>query len=152
MQDDGQPQPGSVWPMPQFHFVLTVEDTSMVFQEASGLDIETEVLEYRAGNSPVFSKIKMPGLQKTANVTLKKGLVAQHSALFDWFNEIKLNTITRKSVTITLRDGNDAITMAWTLHNAFPVKVTAADFDAMRNEFAVENVEIAHEGLTITNT
>ena len=40
----------------------------------SGLESEAQVIEYRAGNSAIFSTIKMPGLKKVGNVTMKKGI------------------------------------------------------------------------------
>ena len=46
------------------------------------------VIEYRHGNSPVFSNIKMPGLKKTSNVSLKKGVFKADNRLFDWFNKM----------------------------------------------------------------
>lgn len=41
--------------------------------------------------------------------------------------------------------------MVWTLTNAWPTKITGTDLKADANEVAIENIEIAHEGLTITN-
>jgi hypothetical protein len=34
---------------------------------------ETALIEYRHGASPDFSKIKMPGMTKFSNITLKRG-------------------------------------------------------------------------------
>ena len=65
------------WPMPKFYFSVDIGDmTDLPFQEVSGLEVETEMIEYRHGNSPNHSKIKMPGLLKYADVTLKKGVFA----------------------------------------------------------------------------
>ena len=41
--------------------------------------------------------------------------------------------------------------MSWNLTNAFPTKITAADMKADSNEVAIETMEIAHEGLTISS-
>ena len=63
------------WPMPKFYFSVDIgEFTDLPFQEVSGLDIETEVIEYRHGNSPSHSAIKMPGMMKYSDITLKKGV------------------------------------------------------------------------------
>lgn len=151
MGDDGTSQTRSVWPKPKFHFVVTWDDVEMQFQEVSGLDAETQPVEYRSGNAPVFSKVKMPGLVKTGNITMKRGVFVKNSAIFDWFAEIKMNTIKRKALTISLMDERGSLTMVWQVHNAFPVKVTGTDLKADGNEIAVESIEIAHEGLTIAN-
>ncbi len=41
--------------------------------------------------------------------------------------------------------------MTWTLTNAWPIKVTSTDLKSDGNEVAVETIELAHEGLTISN-
>lgn len=151
MAEDGSAQSASIWPLPKFHFQVKWDDTELAFQEVSGLDIETEPLEYRAGNNPVFSTSKMPGMIKTSNITMKKGVFAKDNAIFDWFNEIKMNTITRKAITISLLDEAQAPTMVWKVQNAFPVKVQGTDLKAEGNEVAVESIEIAHEGFVIEN-
>ena len=151
MSDDGSKQNQSVWPLPKFYFQVKWGDTELVFQEVSGLDVETEPLEYRAGNSPVFSKVKLPGTLKAGNITMKKGVFVKDNAFFDWFNDIKMNTIKRKSLTISLLDEHNAPTMIWKVKNAFPVKVQGTDLKAEGNEVAVESVEFAHEGLEIEN-
>ena len=141
----------NVWPLPKFHFQVEIEGTKVSFQEVSGLDIEAQIIEYRGGDSPDFSTIKMPGLKKVGNVTLKKGVFFKDNVFWIWFNEIKMNTIMRKTVTISLLDEAGAPTMIWTLKNAWPTKITGTDLKADGNEVAVETIEIAHEGLTINN-
>jgi len=151
MADDGSAQTQAIWPLPKFHFQVKWDDTELAFQEVSGLDIETQPLEYRAGNNPVFSTIKMPGMLKTGNITMKKGVFVKDNAIWDWFAEIKMNTITRKALTISLLDEEGAPTMVWKVQNAFPVKVSGTDLKAGGNEVAVESIEIAHEGFVIEN-
>ncbi len=80
---------------------------------------------------------------------MKKGVFAKDNAIFDWFAEIKMNTITRKELTIALLDETGKPTMVWRVQNAFPVKVTGTDLKAEGNEVAIETIEIAHEGFTI---
>jgi phage tail-like protein len=83
---------------------------------------------------------------------MKKGVYKGDNKFWDWFNEIKMNTIKRKPVTISLLDETGAPTMVWTLLNAFPIKITSTDLKAEGNEVAIETIEIAHEGLTIANS
>lgn len=151
MADDGSAQSTSVWPLPKFHFQVKWDDTEMAFQEVSGLDMESQAIEYRAGNSPTFSTVEMPDLKKFSNITMKKGVFKSDNTLFDWFNEIQMNVITRKTLTISLLDEKHEPTMVWKVQNAFPVKVTGTDLKAEGNEVAVESIEIAHEGLLIEN-
>lgn len=141
-----------VWPLPKFYFLVKIADQEVPFQEVSGLDLEAQVIEYRHGNSPEFSTIKMPGIKKSSNVTLKKGVFKGDNSFWDWFNQIKLNTIGRKSVLISLLDEGGNPAMTWTLKNAWPTKITGTDMKADGNEVAVETIEVAHEGITIANS
>jgi phage tail-like protein len=141
------------WPLPKFYFNVTGlnnSTTPVPFQEVSGLDTENTAIEYRHGDSKSFYPIKMPGLGKVGNVTMKKGIFAKDSALFDWFNKIKLNTIERSTIVISLLDETDKPAMTWTLQNSFPVKVTGTDLKSQGNEVAVESIEIAFETMTVT--
>ena len=151
MADDGSAQSTTVWPIPKFYFQVKWDSEEMSFQEVSGLDIEAQPIEYRHGDSADFSMISMPGLKKSGNVTMKKGVFKSDNKFWDWFNQIKLNTIKRVPVTISLLDETKAPTMVWTLANAWPTKITATDLKSDGNEVAIEAIEIAHEGLTIEN-
>jgi phage tail-like protein len=148
---DGSPQSTSEWPAPSFSFEVKWDSAVMHFQEVSGLDAETQPIEYRHGDSPQFSVIKMPGIKKFSDVTMKKGIVKSGHKVWDWFNEIKTNTIQRKSVTISLLDETGAPAMVWTLANAFPNRISGTDLKAQGNEVAVETIQFSHEGLTIAN-
>ena len=137
------------WPVPQFQFLVTIDGEEIPFQEVSGLEHETEVIEYKGGNSQSFSGFKMPGLAKVGNIILKKGLFSKDTALFDMYSKIQMNTITRSEINIRLLDENKNAIMTWKLQNAWPVKITATDLQADGNEVAVESVEIAYETLVI---
>lgn len=140
------------WPLPKFYFSVKIgARDAIAFQEVSGLNTETQVIEYRAGDSKVFSPIKMPGLIKTSSVTLKKGVCVKDNRFWDWFHQIKMNTIKRETVEISLLDEAGKPTMVWKLVNAFPTKITSTDLKSDGNEVAIETLEIAHEGLTIEN-
>lgn len=151
MAEDGSTQSANIWPLPKFYFKVEWDGKVMSFQEVSGLDIQSEEIKYRSGNSPVFSTIKMPGLVKFGNVTMKKGIYKSDNEFWNWFNKIKLNTILRSTIIISLLDEAGAPTMVWTLKNAWPTKITGTDLKSEGNEVAIETIEIAHEGLTIAN-
>lgn len=151
MADDGSKQSKTVWPMPKFYFSVTWGKQKMSFQEVSGLDMQSEEIKYRHGDNPVFSPIKMPGLKKYGNVTMKKGIFVSDNNFWVWFDKIKMNTIERVPVTIALLDEGGKSTMTWKLANAWPTKITGTDLKSEGNEVAVETIEIVHEGLTIEN-
>lgn len=151
MADDGSAQSQNIWPLPKFSFEVKWDAQVMSFQEVSGLSIETEEIKYRSGDSKSFGVIKMPGMTKYGNVTMKKGVYKGDNKFFAWFAEIKMNTVKRKPITISLLDESGKPTMVWTLLNAWPSKITGTDLKAEGNEVAIETIEIVHEGLTIAN-
>ena len=151
MADDGSAQSTATWPLVKFSFQVKWDDAEFIFQEVTGLSSETQVIEYRGGSSPVYSTVKMPGIQKFSNVTLKKGMFKGDKNLWDKYNLTKMNTYKRATITISLLDESQAVAMSWTLANAFPVKITVTDMKSDGNEVAVESLELAHEGLKIAS-
>lgn len=151
MADDGAKESKTIWPMPKFHFNVKWGAKVLSFQEVSGLDVETQIIEYRAGDSPIYSTVKMPGIAKYGNVTMKKGIYVSDNDFWDWHAKIKMNTIKREVVVISLLDETSKPTMVWTLKNAWPTKITSTDLKSDGNDTAIDTIEIAHEGLTIAN-
>ena len=143
----------AVWPLPKFRFVVDWGDQqqNIAFQEVSGLEAETQVIEYRHSNSPKFSTIKMPGIAKYGDVTMKRGVFVNDNSFWKWYDQIKMNTIKRQAVVIKLLDEKGGTTMKWTLENAWPTKITSTDLKSDGNEVAVDTIVVAHEGLTIEN-
>lgn len=139
------------WPLVKFAFQVKWDDAEFIFQEVSGLSSETQVIEYRGGNSKVFSTVKMPGIQKFSNVTLKKGMFKGDKNLWDRYNLLAMNTYKRATITISLLDEGNEVDMSWTLTNAFPVKITVTDMKTDDNEIAIECIELAHEGIKVLN-
>lgn len=140
------------WPLPKFYFSVNIDGRECSFQEVSGLETETQIIEYRAGDSKQFSTIKMPGIAKFGNVTLKKGIFINDNNFWTWYSAIKMNTIKRMTVVIKLLDETGNPTMTWTLQNAWPTKIQGTDLKSDGNEVAVETIELAHEGLVIANS
>ncbi len=151
MAEDGSQSSGMVAPLPKFCFQVTWGTQVMTFEEVSGLETPTQVVEYRHGDNAALSTLKMPGIQTVGNVTLKKGIALADSTLWDWYNRVKMNTIKRVPVTISLLDEAGQATMTWTLANAWPTKITGTDLKSDGNYVAIDSVQVVHEGLTISN-
>jgi phage tail-like protein len=139
------------YPVPKFHFQVEWGGSKIGFTEISGLDITTEVIEYRDGASPEYSKVKMPGQRKFSNITLKRGTFKGDNEFYSWFNTVNLNQIERRNLTVSLLNENHEPVVVWKVKNAWPTKVTPTDLKADGNEVAIESLELAHEGLTIQN-
>ncbi len=141
----------TTYPLVKYHFSVQWGGTRIGFTEVTGLDVETEVVEYREGSSPEFSKLKMPGMKKFSNITLKRGTFEMDNEFYQWWNTIKLNTIERRDITISLLNQEGEPVVTWNVKNAWPVKVQSTDLKADGSEVAIESIELAHEGLTINN-
>jgi phage tail-like protein len=139
------------YPLPKFHFQVEWGGSKIGFTEASGLDVEREVIEYRDGSSKEYSKLKMPGLTKYSNITLKRGTFGKDNDFYKWWEANKLETVERRSITISLLNEEHEPVVTWKAKNAWPAKVTPTDLKSDDNGVAIESIEIAHEGLTIEN-
>lgn len=137
------------YPLPSFHFHVEWGGLPTGFIEISGLGMESEVIEYREGNSPQDSAIKMPGIRKYSNVILKRGIVAKDNDFFNWMNSIQTGQVERRNVSISLLNENHEPIRVWKLRNAWPCKIQTSDLRAQGNEIAIETIELTHEGLSI---
>lgn len=156
---------GSAYPLTKMNFLVTVDTVAgtAAFSEVTGVEASVDVIEFRQGNSGSLAPVKMPGLVKHGNVTLKMGYIIS-SAFKTWVmecvSEIRAQ-IPRRNVTIELIDINSGaptqvVTSSqgarqWTLTNAWVTKYTAPDLDAKTSDVAIETVEIAYEELIIPN-
>ena len=141
----------ATYPLPKFHFRGEWGGSTIGFSEVSGLNIENKIIEYRDGASLEFSKIKMPGMREFSNITLKRGVFKGNNEFHGWLNTIALNQVERRDITISLLDENHEPTVVWKIKNAFPVKIQSTDLKADGSEVAIEQLDIAHEGLVIQN-
>ena len=139
----------ATYPLPKFHFQVQWGGERIGFTEVTGLDMQVEAIEYREGSSPEYSKVKMPGMHKFSNITLKRGSIAGDSDFYKWVNEISLTKVTRRDIVISLLNETHAPVMSWKAKQAFPVKLQASDLKADGNEVAIESIELAHEGLNL---
>ncbi|MFT3681159.1 MAG: phage tail protein [Ferruginibacter sp.] len=139
------------YPLPKFHFRVEWGGAKIGFSEVTGLSVETEVAEYRSSDSPEFHKIKMPGMQKFGNITMKRGIFQGDNEFFKWWKTVALNTIERRDVTISLLNENHEPVAVWKIKNAWPSKVQSTDLKSDDNGVAIETIELVHEGLVMQN-
>ncbi len=144
------------WPIAAFHFRVTIDSTQISFQEVSGLDHETDVIEYRHGDSEVFSKIKMAGLMKYPDLTCKKGVFKDDDRLLELLNKIyekeyySNNAESRKFILVELLDEVGDTMMTWNITRAFPIKLTGPTLNSQNSEVAIEEITFAYESITTT--
>ena len=137
------------YPLPKFHFLVQWGGSKGGFTEVTGLEVSNEAIEYREGSSPEYHKIKMPGMPKYSNITIKRGTFTGDKDFYVWMNDISLNKVERRDLTISLLNEDHEPVMTWKIKNAFPVKVQGSDLKSDGNEVAIETLEVAHEGLVV---
>ena len=145
--------PTKIYPIPKFHFEVDWGGTRIGFTEVSGLEAETEVIEYRDGANKLYHRMKQPGLTKYSNITLKRGVFKGDFEFFqEWqktffFQEV--NAKYRRDITIKLLDETHTAIITWNLANAWPCRVKWGTLNAIENEVLMEELEITHEGLSL---
>ncbi|MDO4731544.1 MAG: phage tail protein [Clostridia bacterium] len=138
-----------VQPYRNFNFSVVINgfsENTTGFSEVSGFDATFDVVEYREGNMEI-TPMKIPGLIKYGNITLKRG-ASDNTELYDWlyacFNEGKMEL---HDMDIYLFKPDATVAAQWHVKNAWPVKYAAPDFNASGSEIAYETIELAHEGI-----
>ena len=156
---------GSSYPLTKMNFLVTVDTIAgtAAFSEVTGIEATVDVIEFRQGNSGSLAPVKLPGLVKHGNVTLKMGYIIS-SPFKTWVMECvseMRGQPPRQNVTIELIDINagaptQVVTSSvgarqWTLTNAWVTHYTGPELDAANSDVAIESVEIAFEEMVIPN-
>jgi phage tail-like protein len=133
-------------PYKAFNFLVEIDAiTRAAFGEVSGLESETQVIEYRLGGESNTVR-KLPGLTKYSNIVLRRG-VTQDAELWNWRKSVVEGRVDRRNGSIVLLDDDRTAVVRWNFFNGWISKWHGPDLNATGNEVAIETIEIAHEGL-----
>jgi len=134
-------------PYQVFNFFIEIEGIiAGSFSECSGLQVETEIFEYREGGLNEYVH-HFAGPTKYPPLILKHGLT-QIFGLWSWHQDVVHNRIQRKNGTIYLLDKMHIPVMWWNFREGLPVKWTGPDLNAESGNVAFESIEIVHRGLS----
>jgi phage tail-like protein len=127
-----------------------VKICSGAFAECTGLEATVEPKVIKAGGANYGAAQRM-GRVSFATVVLKRGMTTTRD-LWNWFQLVAGGAYAyRLAVDIEMRDGKGQPVLTWHLARALPVKFKAADLNAKANEVGIEELHLAHEGLTLGN-
>lgn len=121
------------------------------FSEVSGLEATHEPKLIREGGL-IYGGHQRPGNVSFATVVLKRGMTSSRD-LWTWF----FNTVQgsngpawgeRLTVFINVQGTDGRTRLRWKLDRALPVKFRASDLHGAGTELAIEELHLAHEGLT----
>lgn len=140
-------------PYVQFNFLVDLgngntEGPEAGFQEVSGIGMEVTVAEYRNGNERENAVRKITGLNKTTDVTLKRGVIGSLN-LYQWLNDIRNGSQNAmRTVTIQLQnEGHSSVVQTWKLMRARIIKHTSGPMNAKGTDVAMEELVLAYERL-----
>ncbi|MSP55776.1 MAG: phage tail protein [Myxococcales bacterium] len=133
-----------------FHFLLEIQgvisDTKIIvggFKSVSGMDSETEIVEFKQGNDKVVRK--KPGRTTYANIVLERGYTATDD-LWQWRKNIEDGKIDRRSGSVIILDQDGQTEVArYNFYEGWPCKWFVPDMSADSSAMAIEKLEIAIE-------
>jgi phage tail-like protein len=156
------PPPLRVDPYRAFNFLITFVDSpgapgaplqpvgsspSGGFSECSGLEMSMDIEEYKEGGNNA-TILRFPTRVKWANLRLKRG-VALTDDLWRWHFGFVRGQVVRRDGVVTLQDEQQNPVKMWSFTRGLPVKWTGPSLNATQNQVAIEELEIAHEGLKL---
>jgi phage tail-like protein len=140
-------------PYVQFNFLVDLgtgntNGPEAGFQEISGIGMEVTVSEYRNGNHKENSVMKITGMNKSTDVTMKRGVIGSLN-LYQWLNDIRNGSESSlRNVTIQLQNEDHTDVVAtWKLMRARIIKHTSGPLNAKGADVAMEEMVLAYERL-----
>lgn len=134
-------------PFGGYNFAVEVDGlTRAGFKTCAGFDSSTTATKYREGTDASLQQRQLPGLASHSNITLARG-ITDDRALWDWRDAVAKGKVSRRNVSIILRDDEGNEKIRWDVTNAWPAKWTGPSFDATSDAVAIETLELAHEGI-----
>lgn len=143
----------AVLPFTTAHFVLAIDGLASVnFAKCTGLAGEIGVEEYQEGGENRFAH-RFPSRASFPNLVLTQG-AGPVAELWDWFAEFGVTgLVVPRDGTVVLMstvDGVLAPVRVWAFRRGWPAKLTGPDLDAQSSAVAIDAIEIAHHGLSLT--
>jgi len=113
------------------------------FKSVTGMDSETEIIEFKQGNDKVVRK--KPGRTTYSNITLERGYTATDD-LWTWRNNIEKGIIDRRSGSVIILDQDGETEIGrYNFYEAWPCKWIIPEMDSESSAMAIEKIELAVE-------
>lgn len=151
---------GAAGPLPVFRFHVHFEQAAPdggraaplcggAFAECHGLEATMDAKAIKEGGSN-YGPAQRPGQVSFATVVLRRGLTPAQD-LWRWWELTtgRAQFAYRLSAMVNVYGVDGRAALAWRLDRALPVKFKAADLNARGTEVGVEELHLAHEGLTL---
>ena len=133
-------------PFAAFNFLVEIDNVTIAgFSECSGINSETDAIEYRTGNLDI-TVTKLPGLKKFGNITLKRGMTLSDEITL-WRKKVLDGKTERQSGSIVLLNEAREEAVRWNFREAWPRKLEGPALNAKTNEVAIETLELVCEDI-----
>jgi len=146
----GERSPRVADPEGNFIFTLEIEGIEVAqFRECGGLKTTTEVFELVEGgqNHRVH---KLPGQSRWENIRLRYGTTSD-TTLVQWRNEVLQDQFAnRRNGSVVMKNLSMEEVRRFEFVQAWPVSWEGPNFVADSAELAIETLELAHHGVTIS--
>ena len=131
------------------NFVIEIEGLLVGgFSECSGLEVETELVDYREGGVNDYIH-RFAGGTRSPALVLRHGITSG-DGLWRWYQMTAAGQVVRRNGTIFLLDSAHVAAIQWDFKDAFPYKWTGPELRAEAASIAFESVELAHRGLRLS--
>jgi phage tail-like protein len=121
---------------------------SGAFSDCTGLEASMEPKVIKEGGRN-YGVVQRSGPVTFATVILKRGMTTTRD-LWHWFDLVGNRAYAyRLAATITMFDAAGKGVLSWKLDKALPVKFKAADLNAKGTDVGIEELHLAHEGLSL---
>uniref|UniRef100_UPI00405698CC phage tail protein n=1 Tax=Candidatus Electronema sp. TaxID=2698783 RepID=UPI00405698CC len=121
------------------------------FQQVSGLEVEIEVEDVNEGGEMDVMHRLPKSIKYPSNLKLERGIAGVESNLVAWCREVFETDFSKpiysKTIQVHLLNDHGEILHGWSMSNAIPVKWKIGAFHAMKNEIAIETIEIKYSNL-----
>lgn len=139
-------------PFPTYRFSMTIGGINNViqFQEISGIEVTTEVINYIECGLIDDKLRKIPGRTTGSNITIKRGITNGFD-MWDWFQSAvgQDREVERVNASIIYYDSGYQEKKIMNFTDIWPCKYKGADLNADSDDIAFEEVEFVYEGLKL---
>ena len=118
------------------HFLVLIGERELGFSEVGRLSSETDV-----------THPSQERLHRFDTVVLRRALT-RSSELYDWRRKVMSGKDDRRPVTIRLLDAaGNGVVNSWRLEGAWPCRWSGPSLNALGNDVAIEEIELAYDDL-----
>lgn len=121
--------------------------TDSSFKEVSGIEMKVDTESIAEGGLNNYAW-KVPKSVSYSNLVLKRGVSSEMSLISTWvkttMGRVYSSSLSPITVLVLLMNESGVPLSGWACFNAYPVKWKISDFDSMKNEVAIEEIEFTY--------